>query len=67
VSESRARLYCRAAVRARADSPSVAALEAEGWTLEHVDPRWGSALCMKVDEEPARAGDDEAAEEGRTA
>lgn len=56
------RLYCRAAVRARTDSPSIAELEAAGWTVEHVDPRWGSALCMKIEEEPARQVEDEPAE-----
>lgn len=43
-------LYRWAAVAARADSPSIAELVADGWTVEHVDPRYGTALMRK--EEP---------------
>lgn len=50
-------LYRRANVRARADSPSVAELKAEGWTVEHVDPRYGTALMRKA-EEGQRDNDD---------
>jgi hypothetical protein len=58
-----ASLYRYASVRSRADSPSVAELEANGWTVEHVDPRYGTAL-MKFVAQPAEqiADEDDAAE-----
>jgi hypothetical protein len=43
-------LYRRAGVRARADSPSVAELEADGWTVEHIEPRYGTALMRREDD-----------------
>jgi hypothetical protein len=44
-----AALYRRAGVKARSDSPSIAELEAEGYAVVHVDPRWNTALMMKAD------------------
>lgn len=58
-------LYRRAGVRARSDSPSVAQLEAEGWMVVHVDPRWGTALMRKAEECSPNLGstdEDEASE-----
>lgn len=39
-------LYRHAGVRARVDSPSIADLVAEGWTVEFVN-RWGGALLRR--------------------
>lgn len=41
-----AHLYWHAGVRARTNSPSVADLKRDGWTVEH-ENRWGGALCRK--------------------
>jgi hypothetical protein len=41
-------LYRWAGVASRADSPSVAELEADGWTVEHIDPRYGTRLMKKA-------------------
>jgi hypothetical protein len=43
----RAALYCFAGVRSRRDSPSAAELEAQGWTVEHTDERYGTKLMRK--------------------
>jgi hypothetical protein len=40
-------LYRWAGAASRADSPSVAELEADGWTVEHIDPRYGTRLMKK--------------------
>jgi hypothetical protein len=58
-------LYRFAGVRSRKDSPSIAELEMDGWSVGHLDPRYGTALCMKVEEQSAGqqlADEDEAAE-----
>jgi hypothetical protein len=34
-------------MNARADSPSITDLVADGWRVEHIDPRYGTALCLK--------------------
>jgi hypothetical protein len=39
-------LYRHAGVRARVDSPSIADLVAEGWTVEFTN-RWGGALLRR--------------------
>ena len=39
--------YRWAAARSRSDSPSVEALEAGGWTVEHVDPRYHTRLMRR--------------------
>lgn len=44
-----ARLYVRAGMKARSDSPSIESLEAAGWTLDHVDPRYGTGLLYKAE------------------
>ena len=36
-----------AGMAARADSPSVSELEAEGWVVEHVDKRYGTSLMRR--------------------
>ena len=50
-------LYRFAGVRSRKDSPSIAELEADGWTVERVDPRYGTAL-MRIEEQPAERADE---------
>jgi hypothetical protein len=40
--------YRWAGINSRADSMSVAALEADGWTVEHVDPRYGTRLMRRA-------------------
>ena|ERR1017187_4733637 len=40
-------LYRWAAMNARTDSPGVAELEAQGWTVEHIDPRYQTRLMRK--------------------
>jgi hypothetical protein len=44
---TQAALYCFAGVRSRRDSPSAAELEAQGWTVEHTDERYGTKLMRK--------------------
>jgi hypothetical protein len=39
-------LYRHAGVQSRADSPSIEALVAEGWTVEFTN-RWGGALLRR--------------------
>ena len=40
--------YRWAGVNSRSDSTNVAVLEAEGWTVEHVDPRYGTRLMRRA-------------------
>lgn len=46
--DERSFMYRWAASKSRSDSPSVAELEADGWTVEHVDPRYGNSLMRKA-------------------
>jgi hypothetical protein len=46
--EIREWLYRWAGTRSRSDSPNIADLKAEGWIIEHIDPRYGTTLMRKA-------------------